>query len=383
MVVTNIPLNVDRICLVYGEGCRELIQLVKTEFGDYGSQRPFSVPGDFTCYEWRNGEGQGPLFVVDEAHLCIGRDAKKEVLEYLSMHGHYGHDIIVLTQNPRKLHRDLKDMVEVSWRTVKQSVYGEDTGYYKKTYHGVSSRNADFVHEEEREYDPAFFPFYQSHTLSKSAVSEAVSHDIKAAKSPYRKLSIAMITVGVVFMIYTGQQIFGGSDVEAVEVEPPEVEQVQPGGHEALPVNHKVAPVAHGAPSVDDEALSVPTGGYELSAGDSSSIDVAETRNQVEYERRRRRSVDFHPYYKVRLHIDSTASYMEDGRLVRMVYFAASQNGQKVFDMRLPDLILAGYDVEVYGDCSVHIRYMDYEDFITCDAPTQEVFSDKAQLAAN
>ncbi|MFV7852190.1 zonular occludens toxin domain-containing protein, partial [Shewanella algae] len=198
LVVTNIPVKLDAVQRYYGDDVANSIIVVEANYNEYGMIRPFSVPEDFTKHDWKNDKGQGPLFVVDEAHLSLGLDAKKPVLEYLSLHGHYGHDILVLTQSPRKLHRDLKDMIEVCWRCVKKSVFGDDTHYIKKTYHGVPTRNEGYVHEEEREYQQQFFQFYQSHTQSSTSVDEAKPSDIKAKLNPYKGISIAMIVVGAV-----------------------------------------------------------------------------------------------------------------------------------------------------------------------------------------
>ena len=47
-----------------------------------------------------------------------------------------------------------------------------------------------------------------------------------------------------------------------------------------------------------------------------------------------------------------------------------------MFTISTRDLRLAGYDVQVFGDCAVLITYDDYEDWLTCDSP-------QVSLAAN
>lgn len=331
MLVTNIPVNLEYIAKYYGQEVADRITIVETNFGDYGNARPFSIPEDFTKYEWKNEKGQGPLFVVDEAHLCLGTDCKTPVREYLSMHGHYGHDIILLTQSPRKLHRDVKDMVEICWRTVKKSVFGDDDHYIKKTYHGVPVRNEEFVHEEEREYKSQFFGFYKSHTLSSSDVDEATAKDVKANLFPRKKLSLALVVLGGIFAAYTlyGVLNSGSSDEKKVKA----------GRSGSQPV------VAQSSSSPARSAA--PTAKSEIMHEDGPK----------------------HPFYKVELHVDGTAEYVDHGRMMKNVFFSASQNGQQIFRLSLADLRLAGYETRVMGDCAVYVQYGSYKDWITCDSP--------------
>lgn len=356
-VVTNIPVNLERVAQYYGQETADNIRIVKTEFNDYGSVRPFSIPEDFTRFVWKNEKGQGVLFVIDEAHLSLGSDAKKPVLEYLSLHGHYGHDIIIVTQSPKKLHRDLKDMIEVCWRCVKKSAFGDNEHYIKKTYHGVAARNEDFIHEEEREYQKQYFGFYQSHTQSTSPVTEAESKDIAASMFPRKKLVIGMVVLGVLISIYAGKRMLTGSEVEAAEVV--EVVEVKT---EAV---QSVAPVLD-SPTVPTLEESTPV------VGTSYSSEVERT------DTTRKSTKSFHPFYKVSLHIDSVAEFTLKQYLIKEVYFVAAQNGQAMFTISSRDLRLAGYDVSVYGDCAVLITYGDYEDWLTCDSPKVELMADNS-----
>lgn len=333
LVVTNIPVNKEAVAKFYTQAAADLIIHVKANFTDYGMIRPFATPDDYTKYDWKNEKGQGPLFVVDEAHLAIGRDAKKEVLEYLSMHGHYGHDIIMVTQDPQKLHRDLKSMVEVCWRCIKKSVFGDDKHYIKKTYHGVGGRNEDFVHEEEREYKTQFFQFYQSHTQSSSAVDEAKPKDVQAVMFPRKKLIIGMLIIAVPMALFFGAKMIAPSEPAKTKTSNVPTQQTQ------AQVQQVSTPTASTAPV--------------RTAPVSSKPDIPK-----------------HPFYKVTLHLDGIAFYTLKGREYKESYFVATQNGQPVFNIASADLRMAGYDVAVYGECLVRLTYNDiYDDWITCDSP--------------
>jgi len=351
MVVTNIPINIEKVRQIYGDEAADLIVIVKTEFNDYGNVRPFSVPDDFTRHNWTNELGQGPLFVIDEAHLSVGRDCKKEVREYYSMHGHYGHDIILLSQDPAKIHKDIKSMVEVSWRCIKKSVYGDNDSYIKKTYHGVAARNADFVHEEERKYDPHYFPFYQSHTQSCVSVDEAIHQDIKGSLMPGKWRFISLIVISLVVTFYFGSQMFSVKEPEraksvvAKTQNVKKVEKIKPQVKEGSFIRYKNGRI------VNDKVFD----------------DI------------RAKSKEYHPYYKVELFI----SGWHDASAERVYFFSAKKDAKEVFSLRLSDLYQAGYDVFVVSDCSIRLRFYDYEDYINCDLSDDEQYAAGREGSAN
>lgn len=348
MVVTNIPINIEKVRQIYGDEAANLIVIVKTEFNDYGNVRPFSVPDDFTKHGWSNELGQGPLFIIDEAHLSVGRDCKKEVREYYSMHGHYGHDIILLSQDPAKIHKDIKSMVEVSWRCIKKSVYGDNDSYIKKTYHGVASRNADFVHEEERKYDPHYFPFYQSHTQSSVSVDEAIHQDIKGSLMPGKWRFISLIVISLFVTFYFGSKMFS--------VEPDEPKRTKPVVEEAQKVKRQ---------NVEKVSEQVKKGSFVR-------YENGRIVNDKVFDDMRGKSKEYHPFYKVELFI----SGWHDASTERMYFFSAKKDSKEVFSLRLSDLYQAGYDVFVVSDCSIRLRFYDYEDYINCDLSDEQYARD-------
>ncbi|MCU8413337.1 assembly protein, partial [Vibrio vulnificus] len=124
-VVTNIPLNIEYFVKIFGDHVRGLIKVVDAQFNNYGSMdRPFSKFEDYID-DWRDENNVGPLFVIDEAHMVIpSRVNDSRILEFYSMHGHYGIDIIILTQNLRKIHADIRAMIEMTYYTAKNTAFG-------------------------------------------------------------------------------------------------------------------------------------------------------------------------------------------------------------------------------------------------------------------
>lgn len=364
LVVTNIPINLDKVKQIYGEDVANCIIIVHTDFGDYGTVRPFSIPEDFTKYEWRDDSGVGPLFVVDEAHMSVGRDCKTPIKEYYSLHGHYGHDIILVSQDPQKINKDIKNMVEVSWRCVKLSAFGKDDKYSKKTYHGVPVRNVDFVHEEERSYDKQFFPFYKSHTQSKNDVIEATHKDLKASLFPHKKKIMATVLIGAVFSIYTGYGMFSAPDTKIPK------STVKPISVQSKDTSSAAAPVES-----NSKAPAKPKIKTLLSHNENLLNDVVKN------------SSEYHPLHKVKLHISGNSDSMNGNHFQNEIYFSATKDDRYVFTLKLSELYRSGYDVEVLNDCTIKLTYFDYREFIICDAPEEQENIDKPdavpQLASN
>lgn len=358
-VVTNLPLNVDRFCSVYGEYCRELIEVVDGQFHNYGGERPFSKKDHYLQYEnWVNEKGQKVYFFIDECHLAMPTGGtEKELCEFFSMHRHYGFDIMLITQNFRKVNRDIKDMVVNHYRAIKKSMMGQDNKYILKVHDGATSTNSSVVATHERVYEKKFFSFYQSHTKSESSVDEATSNDIeKWYKHWTIKASIGVFILA--FFVLSGQL---SKDKQPTSTDSEQVVDTA--------VNAAASPLGSQQQSRPQNHVPVP--------------EVPKTLRDIEYEKMIARSKSFHPFYKVNLSISGNAEYNDSGRRANIHYFSASQNGQHVFTLKTSDLMRAGYDVRVLTECAVRIRYYDYEDFITCDAPRQGVSIGNEQLANN
>lgn len=365
LVVTNIPINKEYIAKIHGQEYADLIVVVDGQFSEYGKIKPFAHENDFLKYkDWKNDKGQGALFVTDEVHLtCGARSARPELLEYYSLHGHYGHDHLILTQNARKIHRDLKDMTEIVWRTTKLSAFGKDETYFRNTHHGFDNLR-ESVHRSERQYDPEWYPYYKSHTLSETSVIEAVSKEVKAVLNPYKKISTIFIGAGLLFITFLLVRVFTKElqhiDLSHLEKNVQQEDQEQTLKSDTLTYVKPIKPLSNEQSSLETRDKKTTSDGKTLIL----------SANAKEKQRLKEKSQEYHPFYKVKLHV---SGYGSDTRTNQMYYFSASSNGQELFELSLKDLILAGYTVRVLGGCAVEIMYFDYRDFITCDVPTISV----------
>lgn len=348
-VVTNIPLNVEWFCTYIGEHCRDLIVQIDGGFHNYGGKRYFSDAEHFLRYqEWRNDKNQGVLFVVDECHLSMRRlvatelkpeerqallQQQKELKEYLSMHRHYGHDVILLTQNFRKVDRDIVDMIQTCYFTTKLSFLGKDDEYVCKVADGVT-RNIVTTHR--REYDKKYFGAYQSHTKSEGSVQEAESVDIPKWYQQWYNIGAMVMGVLFIFFLYTGFK----------EKPKPEPKPAQ----NTVPVQQQVA--------------STPL----ASAQPSPQSPKAPEKPQEEPEPDLK-----HPYQGVQMHIVGNYSDFNRGRLQKVIWISISRNGQILTEITHADLALAGYEYSVLNDCLIDLRHGKFQQYVFCDSPTQAV----------
>ncbi|WP_260261720.1 zonular occludens toxin domain-containing protein [Vibrio intestinalis] len=216
-VITNIPINIEKMRKIFGDKA-DLIEVREGKFNEYNArQRPFSMPEEYET-DWRNDENQGPLFIVDEAHMVLGRQLDNDILYFYSMHGHHGIDIILVTQNLRKIHKDIKDMIELTYYCVKNTHLGTDKTYTRKNYLGFELKNP--ISEEKRTYEKKYFGFYQSHTASNKAVKEALANDTKSVYNTWStKLGAIFIVGGLVAFALIMVGRFSGNDETIAETQ--------------------------------------------------------------------------------------------------------------------------------------------------------------------
>lgn len=361
-IVTNLPLNIDQFCTVYGEYCRELIDVVDGQFHNYGGQRPFSKKDHYLQYsDWENEKGQKVAFFIDECHLAMPQSGtEKELTEFFSMHRHYGFDIYLITQNFRKVNRDIKDMVQNGYRAIKQTFNGQDNKYILKVHDGCGNTNNSVIATHERHYEKKYFAFYQSHTKSKSSVKEASSNDIAVWWKHWTiKLSLlfALFFVFICIKLYsTFQTKYGDEPVKEV------AQEVK------LPVIDK-----NSRQYRDNKLIPKPDINEPLSLESSPEPLPDLSPRQAEYNKIVANSKSYHPFHKLSLAVSGYYDDLDYGQNVRIFQFSAQQNGQHVFTISNHDLARAGYDVKILSECIVEIKYYDYQEFITCDAPRQGV----------
>lgn len=333
-VVTNLPLHLDHFIAVYGPDALELIEVVPDEFSkEHGVIKPFSTPSYFTSDEWRDDKGRGPLFIIDECHFQYpktgrGKKASDDIadcLEYFSMHRHYGHDILLMTQSLGKLNRDLRDMIEVQYSVSKHTALGSQKSYTRKTLDGAGVRPA-VTFTGVRTYDAKYYPFYKSHTQSEGDVKEAMAGDVSPIwKRWWLWLSVPLVFAGLWFSVSSMGGILGGGD-HASSPHVPAPAAVQPTSIPAAPSTTSTQKLEKAKGPFDHFDIVI-TGFADLTYTDKTGL--------------------IHPQFEYYLKARSKSSY--------------------TFDMKLSDLLMAGYEVYALGPCLLRVVFDDREKFVYCE----------------
>ncbi|MBO1040187.1 zonular occludens toxin domain-containing protein [Brucella pituitosa] len=214
-VITNLPLNINYYMKINPSFDRNLFVLIQPTPDNLV---PFSTPADFAD-EWKNKDGVGPLFVVDEAHMAFPRgDKDKKMLEYFTMHRHTGADILLVTQQLNQLRREISGLIELSYVLKKNTVLGSSKSYRKQTRDGTKGA---VISTAVHRYDPKIFKFYQSYTLGGQAEA---AHKTKSLwfRWPFVAAAIAFLYVGYA-ALSGGLNPFG----KAIELQKPKTAKTE------------------------------------------------------------------------------------------------------------------------------------------------------------
>lgn len=336
MVVTNLPLNLDIIAAIE-HSYLSLIRSVGSSRIEGKLVPAFGSLKHFDC-EWRDDKNRGPLYVIDECHKPFPKGKTPlEIDEWFAEHRHLGVDVLLITQSYRKISAAIVDMVQVSYRVSNNRTLGSDKSYVRKVQDGV---RGEVINTSIRTYNTAKFSLYTSHTKTDGSVKEAMVSDVVPLWRHWSFIGAAACAVLAIFLIST-------NDMNILQPKLPS--QAEKESH-AIDLGDGVMFEPAPIPSANGEALPAP--GYY------SEEYPAELREKPKPK---------HPYHKVQLHI---AGYLESEKGF-MYGIRATQNGQAVFDMAHNDLILAGYQIENLGPCSLHLSYDEYSEYLTCDVARQ------------
>ncbi|WP_036799687.1 zonular occludens toxin domain-containing protein [Photobacterium marinum] len=328
-VITNLPLNIEHFKKIYGAEVEELIKVVEFDYADFEGATvtfPFSTP-DYYMDDWRDDKGVGPLYVIDEAHFSLPKGKTLDaVKKYYTMHEHYGIDILLMTQNPRQLDADILNLVEILYRTIKNTALGSTSTYTKKV---VDGWRGAVVNEEQRKYDKTIFPFYKSHTQSKKEVLEREASDIKPIWKHWSFVGGALfLLLGIPWLIYSLAGLFSDEEPEP----------------EPVPV---IEVVAEKPASVDDGSPGRPPEDIEID-GPLSGFDMFITgwARQVYY-------------------YDDMRDY-DINQNFYLVYLDVYKGASKRFSITNRDLVSMGYKFVALSDCVFKLEFGGEQRIVTC-----------------
>lgn len=306
-----------------------------------GTLAPFST---VWCYysTWKHPKtGQGPLFVIDEAHVPIPRIvASEHVRQWYSLHRHFNVDVLLMSQRFRKIHPDISELTAILVRCRKADILGRKGSYIRKVHSGYPGA---VISTEERPYKPEYFPLYKSHTQGNS-VAEASAADVKPFTVKWKRIQIGWWGATAIVCAYMFWPFGAGADKASSGTSPMNVKPAI----EAAPA------VAHG-----DSSGSRQVARKEHEGAAAQPVAV------------KSEPVDPDPFAGKKIHL---TGWMQLGQ--RAVYtFSVSDGGRRIFDLQMSDVLATGYTFKAFGHCSGVLTFRDRSMPVTCDAPALAVGS--------
>lgn len=169
----------------------------------------FCKPGDIIC--------------IDEAWRFWGTDCKllPEHKVFFREHRHFVHpdtkvccDLVLMVQDITDLHRTLRVVVEVTFRTTKIKTLGWSKTYRVEMWEGYKLTAKGRVSVENKRYDNEIFPLYSSYTGGTGKELQ-----VDSRQNVLRSPKLWFLTLGVVLLfgwgVYTILGFFDGSRAKA------------------------------------------------------------------------------------------------------------------------------------------------------------------------
>ena len=161
----------------------------------------------------------GDIICIDEAWRFWGTDCKllPEHKIFFREHRHFVHpdtkvccDLVLMVQDIADLHRTLKVVVEVTFRTTKIKTLGWQKTYRVEMWEGYKLTAKGRVSVENKRYDAEIFPLYSSYTGGTGKELQ-----VDSRQNVLRNPKLWFLAVGVVLLfgwgVYTIMGFFNGS----------------------------------------------------------------------------------------------------------------------------------------------------------------------------
>lgn len=224
-VITNLPLDVERFAAINPDyrallDVRKFAQPVRGNWDANAANRGelAFVLGEVTPVEdveifghvwdfwdeWKGEGGIGPLYVIDECHVCFpaarrgGPATPKDVIQWFKIHRHYGADVLLMTQSFRDIEPSITSLIATLIKVRKADVLGKKNKYIRKVHAGY---RGGLVSTDQRDYKAQFFPLYKSHTQG-GAVVEAQASDVTPFVAKWRRGTAIFWVFALLFLVY-------------------------------------------------------------------------------------------------------------------------------------------------------------------------------------
>ncbi|MDD0817254.1 zonular occludens toxin domain-containing protein [Curvibacter sp. HBC28] len=358
-VITNLPVVVSAYAELDPQ-YRDLIEVRNKPQPIRGTWTPTAESGAFTLFAdghveapdadarafggvwdyyttWRNADGVGPLFVIDECQYCIpAKSTQRAVEEWVALHRHFNVDVLYITQSYGKISQAIRDNVQMVYRCRKNVALGAPSSYTRKVQDGI---RGEVVNTSIRKYNKRYFGLYKSHTQGVAA-EEFKGSDIRPWWKNWTFMGAGVCAVIVVSMVLGGgvKNPMNPNNV---------IKTAKPGP----------AAVVEASPSAIAEKLPAAAPVVERVASAVESVAPEKKEEVVDDEPE--------PYGTSGIHLMGS---MRSG--ARVVYsFMVSQNGYPVHYLTQRELEATGYRFKPLADCSGYLYFKNKVRPVLCDLP--------------
>lgn len=320
-VVTNLPLNILSLKTIIPN----VESLITIKEPTLKNPRPFSTVEDFDSTFKDDSTAQGCLYVIDECHIPFPRGATQlKVEEWFSLHRHLGVDVLLITQSYGKVSKSIIDLLQIVYRVRKNTALGSSSSYVRKVQDGI---RGEVVNTSIRKYNPIYFNYYKSHTLSNSEISESGASDLKPIWHHWSfKLGFIMILFALYWVSTHKISFFGSAATPPIKTNSSPQQLIQAPTLQPLPVSKPISP---------------------SSQPQTTKIDPVN-----------------HPYSSVSLSIQG---FVQRGEK-KLYYVNASFNAQPAFYLTSDDLVAAGYQFKGISECLARLDFETFHAWLTCDS---------------
>ena len=231
-VITNIPLDLRK----WEEHFPELVQLIEVREQVHGEGNSFNRIEHYPTQEWweatrRDENEAGPLLVIDEAQFELPRTMEtkeqkahgKQIVAWIQKHRHLNCNVVLCTQDPSTLNRNILGCVEVFFHFRKNRNLGMANSYRM----GQSEKarpTASFLQRfENHRYDPKLLKLglYKTHSMGGRG-KETGSAQVKPIWRHWSFYVLGAIVAYLGWAVVTGRfnpgkLLSGGAVVEQAE----------------------------------------------------------------------------------------------------------------------------------------------------------------------
>lgn len=161
------------ICNMELEDCKRLLTMLKPE--DLDAENLPKLWDRFSSGQKVQSDYHGEidgsllqdsLLVFDEIQNIYppGRQNLPDgVMKFIAEHGHYGMDIVIMSQAWSSVHKAWRVRVQRKFVFVKQTAIGRDNSFKTEAWESISPEKFQKISSASRKYDPLYFGLYRSH----------------------------------------------------------------------------------------------------------------------------------------------------------------------------------------------------------------------------